>query len=413
MKERYVLITDNCCECHNCFNICNANAIAFVKDELGTSSAYINVDKCINCKLCMKVCSGINIAKLKLPTHSYAAVSKSKESVNSTSGGVFYELANYIISKNGSVVGAAYDENLNVVQKLIRDKESLTELQGSKYVKSDVSNSFNDTVKELQQNRYVLYSGTPCQIASLYLYLNLKKVNFDKLITVDIICHGTPPAQIFQDSLKYLSSKKNGKIVSLTFRDKFFGHKHIGNYVLQRKYDKKKYKLYSSENSYYFFFLKGYLYNKVCYSCNYAQNKRLSDITIGDFWGIKNELPLFFNNNSLDENTSVSSVMINTSKGKQLFEKIEARLLYQSVKYEQIYKHNPQLNHPVNCDENIRNLIIERYIKDSYSGVQSIYNKIITVPQKYLLRFSSYIPIRLKNIIKNLIFKMRRVNHED
>lgn len=403
MTDKKQILIEHCYECGNCVQKCPVNAIELKKTMMGACSSHIDFEKCIDCGICRKVCPSCEIIEKKMPINVYAAVSESSQSIYSSSGGVFYELAALIIKSGGSVVGAGYDKNWTVGQQMLSDMQDLPKLQGSKYVKSDISDSCKITYDTLKENRLVLYSGTPCQIAGLKKYLESSGLkSAENLLTVDIICHGTPPAFIFRDYISFLSDKEGGKIVSFSFRNKKFGHRHIGEYEVLKNNKIKKRRLYSSESSYFALFLKGYIYNDVCYSCPYASNERIGDITLGDFWGIKEEMPEFFADNSLSDETSVSAVMVNTEKGQRFFEKVKNNVISKPTDYEKVIRHNPQLNGPAYCDENIRKDLLENYKINGYEALENFYKQFSDY-RKYILRISCYIPAALKKAIKKIL----------
>lgn len=403
MTDKKQILTEHCYECGNCVQKCPVNAIELKRTMMGVCSPHIDLEKCIDCGICRKVCPSCEIIEKRIPINVYAAVSKSSQSIYSSSGGVFYELADLIIKSGGSVVGAGYDKNWTVSQQMVSDMHDLPKLQGSKYVKSDISDSYKITYDTLKENRLVLYSGTPCQIAGLKKYLeNSGLKSTENLLTVDIICHGTPPAFIFQDYISFLSDKEGREIVSFSFRNKKFGHRLIGEYEVLKNSKIKKRRLYSSESSYFALFLKGYIYNDVCYTCSYACNERIGDITLGDFWGIKEEMPEFFAENSLSEETSVSAVMVNTEKGQRFFEKVKNHVISKPADYEKVISHNPQLNGPAYCDKNIRKDLLEAYKINGYEALENFYKQFYDY-RKYSLRISCYIPAALKKTIKKIL----------
>ena len=403
MMDKMKIMTEFCYECKNCIQKCPTNAIWMEKTLTGTSFSVIDSEKCIGCGICRKVCPSCEIIEKRMPINVYAAVSKSRQSLYSSSGGIFYELAVLIIKSGGCVVGAAYNQDWTVSQQIVFKIQDLQKLQGSKYVRSDVSDSYRITYNILKDNRLVLYSGTPCQIAGLKKYLeNSDLKSIENLLTIDIICHGTPPSFLFCDYISFLADKKGGEMVDFSFRDKKFGHRHIGEYKILKGNRIKKWRLYSSESSYFSLFLKGYIYNAVCYTCPYACNERTGDISLGDFWGIKEEVPEFFLENSLSFETSVSAVMVNTEKGQQFFQRIRNCIISEIVDYKKIIRHNPQLSKPSRCDQNIRRDLFDEYKINGYSALEKFYRQYSDY-RKYSLRVSCYIPTILKKGIKKIM----------
>ena len=167
---------EKCTGCGACINVCPTNSIKFEKDKEGFAQPIINKETCIDCNRCKKVCPAINNVNKNQVLKSLCVVNKNKEILlKSSSGGVFTELAKNILEKKGCVFGAIFDENLKVIHKKIEKESDIKLLRGSKYVQSNTLNTFREVKDELKKNRYVLYSGTPCQIAGLLNFLKNEK----------------------------------------------------------------------------------------------------------------------------------------------------------------------------------------------------------------------------------------------
>lgn len=305
----------DCTGCSACYSICPKGAITMAQDEKGFKYPLIDKGKCVNCGMCVKVCPIKNSNKIQIENQKvYAAKNKNLDTrLKSSSGGVFGELAKYIIQEqNGCVFGVVFDEGKKAKHIKIEDIKQIKLLQTSKYVQSDVNNTYEKVRNELLADRYVLYSGTPCQIAGL---LNaLHSINKEKLITCDIVCHGVPSPQILNDYQKVLEKKYKSKIKNINFRHK----NQYGTQNLLVEFENgKKYIEKCSVDTYYKLFSKNYTLRESCYECSFSNTNRVSDITLGDFWGIKKTI------NNFDDNKGVSLVILNTSKGKDIFKKIQ------------------------------------------------------------------------------------------
>ena len=188
-----------CCGCRACEQICPIEIIHMEEDTEGFIYPQVG-DKCIECKLCEKVCPLLNDNKKlseEFVPKVYAAHIKDEEIlVNSSSGGIFTALAEAVLRQQGMVFGAAYNEEMNVEHICINKIDDLHKLRGSKYVQSNTLATYGQVKQILGKERYVLYVGTPCQIAGLKRYLG--KV-YERLITVDLVCHGTPSPKIFRE----------------------------------------------------------------------------------------------------------------------------------------------------------------------------------------------------------------------
>lgn len=255
----------------------------------------------------------------------YACLNKCEEIImRSSSGGVFFEMASAVLNKNGIVYGVAFDKDFEAKMLRVVNVDELHKIQGSKYVKANLNNSYDLVMKDLENQKKVLFSGTPCQIFGLYNYLKKKNVNINNLITIDVICHGTPDETIFSVYLSHLKKKYNSSISSLTFRDKTSGKVQFLSIEFKNG---AKYNATTTQDLYYKAFLYNYSLKEVCYSCPFSNLNRCSNITIGDYWGYKGKI---------NKEKGLSLVMINDSKGLELFLEIEAKFLVEEAKQENI-----------------------------------------------------------------------------
>ncbi|MGI6007456.1 MAG: Coenzyme F420 hydrogenase/dehydrogenase, beta subunit C-terminal domain [Ruminococcus sp.] len=303
-----------CCGCRTCEYVCTQGAITMAEDDHGFLYPQINQNKCVNCGLCLKTCafqSGYPRRKEYEPAFGYAARHKDRNiMMNSRSGGAFTALSDRILEKKGIIYGAGYDDRekfFKVVHKAAETPEQRDEFRGSKYVQSDLGDVFIRLKKNLEEGRWVLFSGTGCQVGALHKFLGKE---YDRLITVDIVCHGVPSPRFWADFLKMREREEGGHITDVDFRDKKnFGWKAHRETVTVGKKE-----------------ISSRLYTKVfyldtaarpsCFECIYANRDRVGDITIADFWGHEQAVPGFG-----EDNRGVSLVMVNTSKGRGIWEK--------------------------------------------------------------------------------------------
>jgi len=305
---------EECCGCSSCYNICPVQAIEMQPDEEGFLYPTISEKKCIGCGKCKKVCPIIHKPPklpLKLAYGCYAK--KQEEQMESSSGGVFSVLARKVLLENGIVCGAAYDEKQLVFHLIIESENELSRLKGTKYVQSRIENVFTDIKKFLIQNRMVLFSGTPCQVAGLKSFLGKE---YDKLICVDLICHGVPSPKVWEHYLKQIS--KGNKVEKVTFRNKSQGMDKItlDYYLNDGNIIKESY----SESLYMKGFIQNLYVRPSCFECKFKGASRCSDLTIGDFWAVKEYHPKFHNNNG------ASAIIIHSEKGEKWMEKVEEDL---------------------------------------------------------------------------------------
>ncbi len=332
-----------CSGCRCCQHVCPVEAITMENDKEGFLHPIKNKEKCINCGLCEKRCPYVsNVYPTEhLEKPFVFAVSHNNQTTlkKSSSGGMFSALAELVLEKGGAIVGCAFDNYLNPIHTIAEDDKNLVKMRGSKYIQSDTRTTFKETEIMLKQGRWVLYTGTPCQIAGLKSYLN---VRYEKLITVDLICHGTPSNELFQAYLKWLESKLKGKITAYRFRDKSkYGWASVGS-ITYEKNGKSYVKLLAPDNDYFYhlYVLNGNIYRECCYTCKYATLKREGDFTIGDYWNIQQ-----FHSELYPPN-GVSVVLVNTDKAVKIFSEIEKKVIAIQSDVENVIKSNGNLSKP-------------------------------------------------------------------
>lgn len=353
-----------CCGCGACVDICTKKAIEFYTDNRGFDFPAINSDLCIGCGQCYKICPIKNTSNYHSAIHSYAAISKDTNLLErSSSGGFFSSIAKRMI-ENGWCVSGAVTDFLNGVcytHHIICDNLSeLEKIQGSKYVQSDTEGIFGEIKVALKEGKKILFSGTPCQVDALYHYLHGN--NIENLFTIDIICHGVPGNEVLNKYLKVLEKNISGTISGIQFRDKeLSGWGLKGTVEFCRKGKKRKSLLIPKLSSYYSFFLDGTIYRDSCYECKYANEHRISDITIGDYWGIEEEHPELCKSWGGDK--GVSCVIVNTNKGYELLKKYGEYIDYRETSIEKIARHNGQLVHSSKKTEETAK--VQKMVEDS------------------------------------------------
>lgn len=301
-----------CCGCQSCMLSCPTNAIHMEIDEKGFSYPVINEEKCIDCGKCKKRCPLRNDIKQIDGQKVYALKNKNdKIRKNSSSGGFFFELAKRTIKENGIVYGAVYNEKLDVIHSKVDNVDELYKLQTSKYVQSDINLCYKEIEENLNDKKLILFSGTPCQVFGLNKFLGK---NYDNLITCDFVCHGVPSPKIFEDYKKSKEKKYKAKILSVNFRHKNENETQNIKIVFDNN---KKYINSSKKDEYYFLFSKNYSLRDCCYKCKFANMDRVSDITMGDYWGISKYFKDF------DDGNGVSLLIINTAKGLKIFNELQ------------------------------------------------------------------------------------------
>ena len=332
-----------CTLCQACVNICPKKCITLELFNEEFNYPVIDKEKCINCDLCENVCPVLNpIEEVKPLKLIYAAMNlNEKERINSSSGGVFTSLANNIIENGGVVCGAAFNKNFYVNHIIIDNKEELRKLRGSKYVQSNTNGVFIEIKKQLLHNKQVLFSGCPCQVAGLKKFLGKE---YDKLYTVDFICHGIPSQNTFNKYIELLQEKYKSNIIEFLFRDKTKGWH---TFSVKVKFENgKEYINFATEDMYMRGFLTNIYCKPSCHSCEFRNFRSGSDITLADYWGSEIE------EKNIDDNKGLSIVIVNSNKGKILKQNIENNVFFKDTDYNRAIQHNQSLlkSSPVNIN---------------------------------------------------------------
>lgn len=299
-----------CTGCFACKNICPQNAISIGYDELGKTIPIMDGEKCIECGACRKVCPMLSDVSFHVPYEAYAVWSKEpKDVIRSSSGGAAAVFSRHFLTNGGVVCGAVVREG--VTQHIcLENPEELDLLRGSKYVQSEIGNCYCQIRNYLRKGRKVLFIGTPCQSAGLQTFLGK---DYSELITVDLICHGTPPQ-------KYLTEHLRSQDVDF---DRFSFRGKYDWYLTAYQGDEIVYQRQRSRDRYFLAFLEGLSYRENCYSCRYARKERVSDLTIGDFWGLNRKSMVH------QYNGRVSLVLPCTPKGQEYFDTVKDKLTWE------------------------------------------------------------------------------------
>ena len=324
----------DCCGCNACAEICPKHCIHMVEDAKGFLYPQVDSSICIECGACEKVCP-IDTAKdlLMTPLKAFAAWNKNrKEHLSSSSGGAAYVLSSYILDAGGVVYGCTAD-GIYVRHIRIENKSELYKLQGSKYVQSDVRGLFKNVKDDLKNGKSVLFIGTPCQVAGLKNYIGS---NVEHLYLVDLICHGVPSQKMLHDHIKHVAKERKIQYISFRKGNDFTISLKAPGFIYDANVWREPYKdLYMKG------FMDGMTYRPSCYKCPFACSTRASDITIGDFWGLKNAefLP-----EEIKDGVSVLLPM--TDKGLNLIQAVENNMYINERSVDEAVNGNTQLRHP-------------------------------------------------------------------
>jgi len=303
-------------------------------DEEGFLYPHINKFLCIECGLCKNVCAfqnGYDVSdNLGVPI-VYAVKHNDLETrMNSQSGGLFTAISDYILDKEGIIYGAGYKDHFTVCHKRATSKKERNEFRGSKYVQSEMNDIYLKVKEDLQGDKWVLFSGTPCQTAGLRSFLAYR---YEKLIVCDIICHGTPSPKVWNDFILYMENKHKGIISTVNFRNK----KRFG-WASHRETIEINGQEFDSD-IYAQLFYRHNILRPACFNCKYTNLNRPSDVTMADFWHIDEAIQNF------NDNKGVSLCLINTAKAKEVFEEIKEDLDFRVFYTNQVYI-QPNLKHP-------------------------------------------------------------------
>lgn len=356
-----------CTGCMACMSICPKKAI-HVEDKITTYASIIDEDKCIGCNACYGVCQKNNEVKLQQPILWYQGWAKDENIRRKASSGGFATAISHAFIENGGYVCSCTYHLDDFIFKTTNDIRDLDMFSGSKYVKSNPLEVYVEVKKYLSEGEKVLFIGLPCQVAALLKYIPSKLHN--ELYVIDLICHGTPSPKLLKNYL--LQCKVDNKqFKNITFRDKAKFQIIIeGVNTFCR----------GVTDEYSIAFLNSMIYTDNCYQCNYADEKRVADLTLGDSWGSKLEIE--------EARKGISLALVQTEKGRKLLN--ESNLMLHKVDIQNAIAHNAQLVSP-----SIKPLMRDRFI-DKYSSGK----KISSLVRKYCPK--DYYKQKLKRILLKL-----------
>lgn len=372
----------NCTACKVCKEVCEFNAISFKSDINGFEYPVVDLSLCKNCGLCAKKCHVLNHKKYNSKESSIAYYGWNKNErvrMSSSSGGFFSAISDFVLSKNGIVLGAYFDKNNKKVRHTSSDVTPMEKIIRSKYVESDLNNTHSIIKQALKEDRYVLFCGTPCQCSGIR---NLFGYGNKKLILCDFFCHGVPSPFIFKDYLKSKEKENNDLISDIWFRTKYFGWSQYGIDII---YDNKKTEHTVGRCEWYFLstMIDNMFLRDSCYSCDKAVYHD-SDITIGDYWGIK------YQNPEANDNKGISVIISNNELGASVINEIKHNIeLYELKKHFLDYAFRVKTSDDLLKKSNDRTEKYFKYGKDKY--IKKIYRKKLLLNKiKFNLRKSKY-----------------------
>lgn len=307
----------DCAGCYACIQACPKKCFSKAEDENGFFYPKFDPSNCVECKICESVCpaSAKNSEKFKnAPLSANAFINASKEDLKrSSSGGAFTAIAKIFCDGNYVIFGAKYDGKSKVWHDCIEDVSQIDVFRKSKYLQSDVGNSYVKARDFLKSGKKVLFTGTPCQIAALKLFL---KKDYENLLTLDLSCHGVSNSKLNLNYLHCLEQKYGKKIISYTFREK------ISNFLKKSpqcsfiRFQDGSVK-YENFDLLYRGFISSLFKREGCFACKFIDSNRVSDFTLADFWGIR-EL-----DGSLTDKDGCSLLLVNTEKAEKIAKKLK------------------------------------------------------------------------------------------
>lgn len=375
---------DKCCGCSACAMVCPKQCIKMQPDEEGFLYPQIDKALCVHCLLCQKVCPVLKKSEMENDPDCYIAFSENQNiRKNSSSGGMFTELAKKQIEKGALVYGAGFDENFEVTHKAVRSESHLGELRGSKYVQSRMDDKYREIKEELDRGESIYFSGTPCQVAGLYSYLGHRP---EKLTTQDFICHGVPSPLVWK---KYLSTFGNVKKVE--FRNKKYGWHY---FALHIESDKRDYYKRLDEDFYLKLFLDNTILRPICYDCPIKKQGSSADITLADCWSLNH-----MTDKVADTDKGLSLVIANTSKGQSCLEKVKdsGEIVAIPVDAKKALNSQSALRESAHCNQR-REQFFECFKQDEFSMIMK--NWYIETFKEKLHKKYIYLKTKIRFILK-------------
>ena len=345
---------EKCTGCSACANACPHKAITMLPNAEGFVIPIADVEKCVECHLCERACPIINVRKNDNNTNPGAfALWSQKDRTTSSSGGAFSAFARLIISKGGVVFGAALDKDMTCRHVEVDSINDLEKLRGSKYVQSFIGTAFESVRRKLREGRYVLFCGTPCQIAGLKSFL---RKDYDNLLLLDLACHGVPSNKVFKAYLYKISTRFAGQVDGFEFR-----RRNGWGFAPSISLGGKLIPIYGTDAIYMSAFDKNAIFRKSCYTCPYAQIPRMGDCSLADFWGIGRYGKPFTH----DVMKGVSLVLTNNSKGQSYLEQLKDVFVEERDLSEALVE-NHNIQHSSECFP-LRDEVIKAFLNNNIS----------------------------------------------
>ena len=382
MKE--IIEKSKCCGCNACGDVCPKGAITFQTDKEGFWYPDINQDLCIDCGLCQKTCPVLtkadNVIRYDEPL-VYAAYTKDEAiRTDSTSGGIHSMLALAMYEQNAYIGGAVYNKDRTVRHIVSPDRQLLPEIRSSKYLQSSMEGVYKEVRDLLKAGEKVFFCGAPCQIQGLYKFL---RKEYDNLTTCDFICRGVNSPKVFLSYMDMLEKQYGSMATQIKFKNKKWGWH---NFSMRVNFENGQ--EYCKDRWHDLFFI-GYLQSgnfarPSCYQCTFKGFPQKADITLADFWGIENVDP------SMDQDRGTSLVMVNSDKGKALFDAIKDKINWRQFTMKDAEAGNPALNSSLTSTSSNRDAFFDALDKMPFNKVAENFFPLPTFKNRLKKRLRNY-----------------------
>lgn len=327
-----------CTGCTACAASCPKACIEMKSDKNMFFYPSVNAERCVQCSLCENTCPIVTPLKIiKYKEKAYAAYSKDEiVRASSSSGGVFTEVVKIVLRNGGVVFGAAYNDFFEVTHICVKCEDELDKIRGAKYAESNLDGVFTDIKKRLDMGQEVLFSGTSCQVAGLKAFI---KKEYENLFCIDFVCHGVPSPMAWKAYVEYRAKQDaNGELPkAINLRSKNTGWSNYRYSNVFEYENGKQYSILNSDSLFMKLFVGDYISRPSCENCKFKGYNRVSDITLGDFWGIWEIDP------EMDDNKGTSVVLIQSEKGQALWDEISNKIKFKEVSLEQASQQNPSM----------------------------------------------------------------------
>ena len=355
----YTGVKKECLGCGACYQACPREAIKMEADNEGFLYPIMNELACVSCDLCHKVCPVEITVVDNQPKIAFVGFNKNEIIRNiSASGGTFHAITN-AVGEDAIVFGAEWDGRSCVRHAAESAKLAYKRFYKSKYIQSEIGKAYIDVKAALLQRKTVVFTGTPCQNAGLKAYLG---EDYSNLFCIDLVCHGTPSGKVLEAYFKDIESEKN-PIKSIEFRYKQYTKRTWESKSAKILYESGKEKIVDYDSSGFLRgFANGLFFRPSCSICPYAQQRRVTDLTIGDAWGVEKIEP------DLNVHQGVSLILVNTEKGETLIKKISEFMQLKNIDIQLAIQGNARLRNPDSGHEK-RNEFFACYQKESFERI--------------------------------------------